>query len=83
VARFQLTHATLGPGARRLRAGQTIADTQGNALPGDFVWTGLSSANMPLGCTPLDGAGTTMRNASRWASVPVANACTGVDSIDA
>jgi hypothetical protein len=83
MARFMLTHAAVGPGARRLRAGQTVADTLANAQAGDFVWVGLTGTKMPLGMTPLDASGSTMRGQSTWAALPVATVCTGADSIDA
>jgi hypothetical protein len=80
MARFQLTKAFF-LGTTRYRAGTTVADTVGNALPGDIVWTALSAATMPHFFSPIDGAATTMKAASRFASVPNGTAISGVDSI--
>jgi hypothetical protein len=82
MARFNLTAAHVF-GATRVKAGRNIADTQGNAQPGDFVFTGLSSSTVTADMVPLDGAATTMKNASRYASVAAKSYITGVDSIDA
>jgi hypothetical protein len=69
-------------GVGRVRAGKTVADSAANALPGDTVWQGLNSQSLPAGFTPLDGAATSMRNASQWANTPIANVCLGGDSVD-
>jgi hypothetical protein len=65
MARFQLTQA-LTVGHTRLKAGRTIADSTGNALPGDFVWTGLSAATV-TGGSPLHAAERRRRNGPRCA----------------
>lgn len=57
-------------GARKYKAGQTFADSAGNALAGDEVWPGgLTSAQMSPALVPLDGAATTMMNGSRFVGV--------------
>jgi hypothetical protein len=82
MARFQLTQA-VHVGDKRFRAGSAVADTQGNALPGDKVWVGLNSATMIEGMTPLDASATTMKAASRFASVAPRLWITGCESVDA
>ena len=80
MARFRLTQALI-VGQFRWSAGNTVADSQANAQAGDIVWTGLNSATMVEGMTPLDGLATSMRAASQWANVPLRNVIFGVDSI--
>jgi hypothetical protein len=80
MARFGSTQAFVVAG-RKYKAGQTYADTTGNALAGDVVWLGMSSATMSPGLVPLDGAATTMKNASPHAGVQIARP-DGVNSID-
>jgi len=81
MARFQLTAATvIGP--RRLKAGTVICDGT-SCQTGDFIWTGLTSATMHEHMTPLDSGATTMKAASRYASVAADTSITGVASIDA
>jgi hypothetical protein len=82
VARFQLLAAHVF-GSVRLKGGSTIADTQGNAQPGDKVVTTLSSATVTQSMKPLDGAATTMMNASPYSSANVPCTITGASSIDA
>ena len=64
------------------KAGQTYADTAGNAVAGDVVYApfGTSGGLSPL-LVPLDGAATTLKNASRFANDPVPCTITGVNSI--
>lgn len=52
-------------GSRRYKAGQTHADTVGNAIAGDVVYApfGTSSGISPM-LVPLDAAATTLMNAS-------------------
>ena len=66
---------------KKYKAGQTYADTAANALAGDVVWYGMSSATMSPGLIPLDGAATTMKNASVYAGISIARP-DGVNSID-
>lgn len=80
MARFRLASAHVIDG-RKLKIGSTIADTQGNAVAGDYVWSGLNAASLSYGLIPLDGAATTMLNASRFAGGP-ARISDGVNSID-
>jgi hypothetical protein len=82
MARFRLHEAHFF-GSVRLRAGVAIADTQGNALPGDIVVTTLNSNTVTPNMLPLDAGGTAMRNASRYANVGVSATISGVSSIDA
>jgi len=82
MARFRLTQA-VPLGQFRWTAGDTVADSQANAQPGDHVWVGLTSATMVEGMTPLDASATSMRAASQWANVPLRNVIYGVDSISA
>jgi hypothetical protein len=88
MSRFQILNAQEAPtssGRRRLRAGQTIADSAGNALAGDFVSAALC-ASPNVGLIPLDAAavaafaavGVTAVINQRLGHVP-----TGRDSIDA
>ena len=81
MARFVLLAAHF-VGSTRLKAGRTIADTQGNAIAGDYVWLGLSSSNITPDMQPLDGGATTMKSGSQYANTPVRCTCTGVSSID-
>jgi hypothetical protein len=73
MARFGSTASfvinTSNGGHKKYPAGQTYADTQGNALAGDVVWASVgSSASMSPNLIPLDGAATTIKNASRFAN---------------
>ena len=80
MARFRCvtTHVF---GAIRVKAGGTIADTVGNAQPGDYVYTALSSATVSPELTALDASATTMKNASRFVGVPDRTFVTGAESI--
>lgn len=80
MARFGST-CSFVVGGKKYKAGQTYADTQGNAIAGDVVWVGLSSSSMSPGHIPLDGAATTMKNGSVFAGVSFARP-DGVNSID-
>ncbi len=76
----------IGTMRRRYRAGTTVADTQGNALPGDVVCAGLCAApNDRL--VPLDTAAVTAMQAAGFAGAaigkPLSGPSTGADSIDA
>jgi hypothetical protein len=84
MARFKLTSSFYADavGVGRVSAGKTVAESQGNALPGDVVWTGLNAQSLPAGFTPLDASANSMRAASKWAGTPVGIACLGVDSVD-
>jgi hypothetical protein len=82
MARFQLT-AAFQTAQVRYRAGTILADSQGNAQPGDKVWTGMSAATLIADMVPIDGAATTMRNASKYAAVSPRGWITGAESIDA
>jgi hypothetical protein len=70
MARFGSTVAFVVAG-RKYKAGTTYADTTGNAIAGDVVWVGMSSATMSPGLVPLDGAATSMKNGSVYASATV------------
>jgi hypothetical protein len=84
MARFQLTSALYvdAVGVGRVRAGKIICDSVANSQPGDVIWTGLNASSLPRGATPLDASANSMRAASPWAGLPVANVCFGVDSVD-
>jgi hypothetical protein len=81
MARFRLSEA-FHHGSFRWRAGQVMVDSQANALPGDHVWTGMSSSTITAAFQPIDGLAVTMRNASPYASVPAASTVSGVNSVD-
>ena len=68
-------------GANRLAAGSTIVESQANAVAGDIVWTGLSSATMGQGFVPLDASATTMKGGSAYAGEVIGCCILGVDSV--
>lgn len=81
MARFGSTASFL-VNHKKYRAGQTYADTVGNALAGDVVWAAVgTSAGMSPGLTPLDASATTIMSGSRFANVPPFR-IDGVNSID-
>lgn len=82
MARFKLTQA-FHYGSVRVPAGRTLADSQANAIAGDYVYTGLNANSVPYGAIPIDGSATTMFNASRWAGTSPPATIPGVQSIDA
>jgi hypothetical protein len=82
MARFGTVAAFYVQG-KRYKAGTIFADTPGNALPGDVVWVGLSSAAMSPMFVPLDGSATSMKSASVFTGSPVPCFITGANSIDA
>ena len=52
MARYVLTKA-FWSNQQRVRAGRTIAQTQGEMQPGDFLWTGtLPDGAVPVGAVP-------------------------------
>lgn len=64
----------------RYNAGSTFADTKANAIGKDVVWADLAnSSSMSPGLVPLDGAATTIYNASRF--VGQSTRIDGVNSI--
>lgn len=80
MARFGSTAAFV-VAHKKYKAGQTYADTIGNALAGDVVWSDLgTSAGMSPGLVPLDGAATTIMNGSRFGATPTYR-IDGVNSI--
>jgi len=80
VARFQLRAAHY-KGSVRLKAGTVITDGVGGQA-GDYLWSGLSSANITPDMAPLDAGANTMKSGSVYANVGVPATCTGVGSID-
>jgi hypothetical protein len=85
MARFQLTQAMTIPGQSfplRLKAGSFLCNGTACAA-GDAIWTGLNAQTYQPYMTPLDGAATTIKNASPFASVAPATFICGADSIDA
>ena len=86
MARFGSTCAFTVPTSangphKKCKAGQTYADTVANAIAGDVVWYGMSSATMSPGLIPIDAAATTMKNGSPYAGISFARP-DGVNSID-
>lgn len=83
MARFRTSAAFYSDavGVGRVGAGRTVADSQANAVAGDVIWTGLTSASLPQGMIPLDGAATTMKAASPWANTPLSATILGADSV--
>ncbi len=61
MARYILISAVVGQPANgtytKWPRGSTIADTAGNALPGDLIWPALCNAPSPVNMRPLDSAG--------------------------
>ena len=60
MARFRLMSPIAGspPGFpyQRFKTGTTVADSTGNAQPGDVVWPALALNPTPLAMAPLDAA---------------------------
>jgi hypothetical protein len=48
------------PSGRKKGVGQSLADTIGNALPGDLVVPGLTASPSPVNLRPLDAAAATV-----------------------
>jgi len=69
-------------GHRKYPAGQSYADTVGNAVAGDVVYApfGTSTGISPM-LVPLDGAATTLRNASVYSAIPLPCTISGANSI--
>jgi hypothetical protein len=80
MARFRLTYA-FHYGSVKVAAGKVLCDSQANAQPGDYVYTGLTSATVPKGAVALDAGATTMYSTSPWSSITGWGAPTGVDSV--
>jgi hypothetical protein len=61
MARFIILSTIYGqpPGnqPRKWPRGTTIADSTGNAQPGDIVWPAIANAPSPINVAPLDAAG--------------------------
>jgi hypothetical protein len=88
MARFQTTAAmyitTTGGVSMRVKAGSYVVDSVGNKVAAsDVVWASLSSSTVQPHMVPIDGAATTMKNASPYAGVLPPCCITGRDSIDA
>lgn len=84
MARFRLTagcHFATTQGLKSLKAGSTIADSNANALAGDFVVPNLSSTTMSPAFIALDASATTMKNGSRFGSTP-APSIDGANSVE-
>jgi hypothetical protein len=76
IAAFVIGHA-------RYKAGTTFADTQGNAVAGDVIWAGCGLfGSMSPALVPLDGAATTVKNASVFANYAVPCTISGVNSVE-
>lgn len=70
MARFGSTVAFV-VGGKRHKAGTTYADTLANAIAGDIIWAGMSSTTMSPGLVPLDGAATSMKSSSVYATTQI------------
>jgi hypothetical protein len=81
MARFR-TLAALWTGQQRIPAGRTVADSQANAVVGDFVWLQLNAQSLPAAFVPLDSSAQVMRDASQWKDKPFPATILGIDSID-
>lgn len=81
MARFGSTVAFV-VGGKRHKAGQTYADTAANAIVGDVLWPGMSSATMSPGLIPLDGAATGMKAGSIYSGKQI-SLIDGANSIGA
>jgi len=70
-------------GNRKYKAGQTYADTTGNAQAGDVVYAPFGTAGgiSPM-LVPLDASATSLKNASRFAGQAVPCTITGANSIE-
>jgi hypothetical protein len=82
MARVRLTKSHYINGLH-LRAGTTIADSSGAALPGDVVWTGLNQQSFSNAMEALDAGATTIKNASRFPAGPMQGFISGAESIQA
>jgi hypothetical protein len=66
MARFGSTQAFV-VNHIKYKAGTTFADSAGNAIAGDVIWPSVAnSGSMSPGLVALDGAATTVYNASRF-----------------
>jgi hypothetical protein len=81
MARFQLAES-FHVKDRRAKAGQVICDGT-SCQTGDLVWTGLNSGTYQPYMVPLDAGATTIKNASKFASVAAPTWITGAHSVDA
>lgn len=61
MARYILISAVVGQPTNgtytKYPRGAAIADSAGNALPGDLIWPALCQAPSPVNMRPLDSAG--------------------------
>lgn len=79
MARFGSTGAFIVNHVK-YKAGQTYADTKANAIGKDVIWPDVAnSSSMSPSLVPLDGAATTIYNASRF--VGQSTRIDGVNSI--
>jgi len=78
MARWQATAAIM-IGDKKYKAGQTYADTTGNAVAGDVVWAACATHVSPC-LVPLDGSATTAKNAGAFKLYPVPT-IDGVNSV--
>jgi hypothetical protein len=79
MARFR-THGIV-IGAKKYPANTVVVDTVGNAQPGDVVYPTLSSTTLNPDWVPLDGAATTMKNASVFAGAVIPCSISGANSV--
>jgi hypothetical protein len=67
LARYILTSPIYGcppssPSGRKFGTGTTIADTIGNAIAGDVVWSAICQSPSPNSMRPLDAAAAAVMN---------------------
>jgi hypothetical protein len=78
MARFRLLSPVAGAPPRgtymKFPSGTTIADSVGNALPGDIVWPAVALNPTPLVMAPLDAAGQSLLPGPLWPNPAYATA---------
>jgi hypothetical protein len=86
VARYILIATVVGqpPGWTYTKwgRGRTIADTAGNALPGDVVWPALCDAANPVNMAPLDAAASAVMGLPITTLAALSSGNTGVAGAD-
>jgi hypothetical protein len=83
MGRFRVMQAFYSDavGVGKVSAGRVVSSSAVGAQPGDVVWEGLTSHNLPAGLVPLDLTAQEMRAASQWANTPISATILGSDSI--
>jgi len=80
VARFRL-QSSMVIGAVKLKPGTVIVESAAAGQAGDYVWAALSSTTVGPHMVPLDGAATTMKNASPFAGAVLPCSIDGANSV--